>query len=187
MLKIWFFLGSILACSGGCDGNRFNDTTLPVGIHPAPDCQQEIGERVCNLVLMDQHDERWELYEHYKEVVLLDLSAMWCGPCQYAAMYAQSLEDDYSADGFQYVTVLVENFYGEGTSLSEVQFWGETFEITTAPVLQGTPDILDMNSAEGYPLEAYPMFVLIDPNLRMHWGMYGFDEEKIRSKIEELL
>ena len=34
--------------------------------------------------LMAKHGNEANLYDHYGKVIILDLSVMWCGPCQMA-------------------------------------------------------------------------------------------------------
>ena len=75
-----------------------------VGIHTDGVCGHAITDDICDLVLKDQNDETWRLYDFEGDIIVLDFSAMWCGPCQSAASTVQEMQDTYSSEGFQYVT-----------------------------------------------------------------------------------
>jgi thiol-disulfide isomerase/thioredoxin len=120
--------------------------------------------------------------------VLLDLSAMWCAPCQSAAATAQATQDDYASQGFHYVTILVVDAQNNTMDASEATHWANTFGITSAPVLQGSRDLLvSGGAAHGYPLSSWPTFVFLDRSQTVAYGIYGFNEAWIRQVVEGLL
>ncbi len=111
----------------------------PIGIMPTEDCMQvNIGDKVCNFRLEDQNGEVWDLYSHKGDIIVLDISAAWCYPCNVAAASAQALQDSYAKDNVQIVTVLVDGYIGatEPTS-DEIQRWTSEHNIQTSPVLRG--------------------------------------------------
>ena len=158
-----------------------------LGVHAANNCSQIPGQSICNLALKDQDDKIWQLHDLKGNVILLDFSAMWCGPCQNAAVTVQKTQDDYESEGFKYITVLVDDPTGETIELHDVQAWVDSYGINTATVLQGNRDLIDYNAVKGYPLISWPTFVFVDRDLNIYYGMHGFNEEFIRSKIEEML
>jgi thiol-disulfide isomerase/thioredoxin len=162
-------------------------TVVPLGFLET-DCGHNIGESACDFNLLDQKDNPWRLSEHVGDVVLLDLSAMWCAPCQSAAATAQRTQDDYASKGFHYVTILIVDAQNDTMDVSEAQHWADSFGITTAPVLQGSRDLLVSGGAQhGYPLSSWPTFVFLDRTHTVAYGIYGFNEEWIRNEIESLL
>jgi len=162
------------------------ETTL-FGIQTDGVCGHSIGDEICDLVLKDQNDDVWRLYDLKGDVIILDFSAMWCGPCQIAATTVQEIQDFYDAEGFEYITILIDDTSGDTVEMDEAKFWADTFGIETQPVLQGNRDMISSSTELGYPISSWPTFVFIDRDLNIHWGIYGYSEEYIRTVIEDML
>jgi len=177
---------SLLACTPALEVDSGAEEVV-LGVHASSNCNQIPGQSICNLALKDQDDKVWQLHSLKGNVVLLDFSAMWCSPCQSAATTVQKTQDDYESEGFSYITVLVDDPDGDTIELDDVQAWVNSYGINTATVLQGSRDLIDYNAIEGYPLASWPTFVFVDRDLNIYYGVYGFNEEFIRSKIEEML
>jgi peroxiredoxin len=162
----------------------------PIGIMPTEDCMQvNIGDKVCNFRLEDQNGEVWDLYSHKGDIIVLDISAAWCYPCNVAAASAQALQDSYAKDNVQIVTVLVDGYIGatEPTS-DEIQRWTSEHNIQTSPVLRGSREkMLDPSGQNGYILSAFPTYYYIDRDMRLYDAHIGFGDEYVRLKIEEKL
>ena len=166
----------------------------PVGVIPTDDCRQiNIGDKACNFTLFDQNGEIWELYDHEGEVILLDFSTAWCGPCHIAGYYTQGIQDDYADQGFKFVTVLLENEFGEPPSDRDINLWVTRHNVTTAPVLQASRELMidpqdgsvDEPGETGYLLAAFTTYIYIGRDLKFYAGHVGFSDEYIRQKIQE--
>ena len=48
----------------------------------------------------DQHGDEVSLWQFYGSVILLDISTMWCGPCQQIAREVDEPWKDYRDQGF---------------------------------------------------------------------------------------
>lgn len=208
MKSVLFLIGLMAACSG-CEPSKLEveegkvdsgadappePPADPAGVIPADDCQQiDVGDKACNFTLLDQNGELWELYDHEGEVILLDFSTAWCGPCQIAGNYTQGIQDDYADQGFQFITVLLENQYGEPPSEYDIDTWVHGHNVTSAPILQGSRELMidpqDGSVAEpgvtGYLLGAFPTYIYIGRDMKFYAGHVGFSEEYVRLKIEE--
>ena len=158
-----------------------------LGVYENDDCAHWVGDTPCNMVLKDQNDEYWELYSFKGNPIVIDFSVMWCGPCQSAADKAEELYDDYHSYGLEYVTVLVQDTSGEEPDLKDILIWVNDHGTEDSSVLQGLQDVVDYAGIEGYPLGSWPTFVFINRDMEVHWGMHGWNEDAVRSYIEEIL
>ena len=74
------------------------------------DCSQQVGDHPCGFTYADHNGEDIDLDDHHGKIIILDFSAMWCGPCQIAAMGIEDIQKKYG-NKIVYVTILVENLY----------------------------------------------------------------------------
>jgi len=192
------FLGIFLACTDTSTSDSasnhldqtqeevFDPSTVELGIQSG-DCVQHLGKRPCDIVLKDQNGDYFRLYDHEGDVILLDFSAGWCAPCKTAAATVQETQDRYGEYGFLYVTILIEDDQSNSTTQSFASEWAETYNIETAPVLQGSRELLDTPGINGYNLAGWPTFYVIDREMQLDSGLRGFNEEWIKFHIEQLL
>ena len=156
------------------------------GIINTDSCEQkQIGSSVCNMIFYDQNKEVWQLYDQEGKIIILDFSTAWCAPCQNAGHYIQPIQDDYS-EILEFVTVLVEGMSANPPTEVEINEWVTTHNITTAPVLYADRSVLDQTGETGYLVGGFPTYVFLDRELKIHSGAVGFNEQHVRSVIEEL-
>ena len=113
------------------------------------DCSQQIGDHPCDFMLMDQNGEEFNLYDHHGKIIIIDLSAMWCGPCQSAALEVEELQKKYG-DKIVYVTILIENVNYNPPTKADIKKWAKAFGIENATVLSGSRSMISKDPNIGW-------------------------------------
>jgi thiol-disulfide isomerase/thioredoxin len=197
-MRILLLLLSLAACPAKLESSAMSDDTTAeqppseppeFGVNERDDCDQAaIGSSVCNLVLLDQNGEVWELYDYTGKIIILDFSTVWCYPCQMAGHHTQPIQDDYAED-VVFVTLLIDGAtHGEPPTAAELTEWVNGHNITTAPVLQASRDyVMDPAGITGYLVGGYPTYVYIDHDMKIIKAHVGFSEEYMRSILDNLL
>ena len=149
-------------------------------------CGSGEGDNPCNIVAIDHNGDEFDMYANYGSLIVLDLSAMWCGPCNSAGAHAQEVQDMYAADDLIYVTVLVENQHGVPPSEADIQQWATTYGNTTSPVLPGDRGML-VSSGGSWELTSWPTFFYIDREMVIRDVDKGYSATEVIYSIEWLL
>jgi thiol-disulfide isomerase/thioredoxin len=149
-------------------------------------CSQNIGDHPCDFSLVDQNEKEFLLYDHIGKIIILDFSAMWCGPCQRAAYEVEDLQKRYDED-IVYVTILIENESGSPPTKYNIKRWADSYGIDTAPVLIGSRDFLSSDPLTGWTLDAWPQYHIIDKNMMLHMSFTGFSEGRLEMIIQDIL
>ncbi len=103
----------------------------------------EVGEVVPHESLLDQNGDTTDLWQFYGDVWVLDVSTIWCGPCQAMASTLQETADAYKDEGFVYVTILRQDLDGEVPEQDDLQYWVDSWEIVDQPVLSDASGFTD--------------------------------------------
>ena len=169
----WIILTMMMGCTPRID--------QPAG---ADECENSLGNVACDFAMMDQDGKTSTLYEHHGKIIILDFSAMWCGPCQFAALDADEIVEKYGSENVVYITILVENGSGNTPRLKDLQRWSDELGIDINPVLGGSRNWLEDS---GYYLEACPTFYILTPTMVIKEYQRGYRKSAIEAAIENLL
>jgi thiol-disulfide isomerase/thioredoxin len=150
------------------------------------DCGGLIGDRACNFSLMDQTGSDWTLHDHHGSIIILDFSAMWCGYCQKAAIIAQEIQDKYARDNVVWVTILLQNNYGQQPTLKDLNAWADEFEMSSSPVVSGNSEMIDTSAKDGYNVNTWPGLVIIDRDMKIIHELKGWNEMQVKFWLEQL-
>ncbi len=170
----------LLSCAHKLNGSQ-DSSSQPLIVDQAT-CGSEVGQQPCQLVLMDQNGNDFDLYAQFPSPIVVDVSASWCGWCMVAAEKAQSTQDKY---GITYVTVLVQDIQGQTPDISDLQSWSSTYGITTAPVVAG--DISMVSSTGDWYVTGFPTFFFIDETMTVKYVLPGWSESRVEQYIQDIL
>lgn len=142
------------------------------------------GQVVPDFRLSDPFGQQVSLWQFYGEVVALDLSTMWCAPCQDLAGDAEETYQDYRDQGFLYVTVLAEDAQGGAPDQADLQQWVEYFDLTS-PVLSDAEK--QWSGLVGANIE-YPRVWVVGRDLRVHTALpTAPTDAALRTAVEAVL
>jgi thiol-disulfide isomerase/thioredoxin len=159
--------------------------TWPVAAPPADLVGEGFtaGDLVPDFRLVDQFGDEVSLWQFYGDVIVLDISTMWCSPCRDLAETTAETQEDYEAEGFMYLTILPENVEGENPTPEDVVAWVETFEIASPVVAD--PD--KGYTAGAVPDGTYPVVLVIDRDMRVYADIAPPTDAVLRDTVEEIL
>ena len=150
-------------------------------------CSGEIGSHACNFEMFDQYSNKFELYDYYGSIIILDFSTMWCAACQHAAQKAQGVHDAYKGLGVIWVTILLQDLNGNPVTETGAIQWATAFNITDSPVLVGDVDIADPNQRGSFRINLLPTFVIIDRDMSVHYYMDGWNNKRLLDQVDALI
>ncbi len=141
------------------------------------------GQVFPDLRVRDQHGDDVSLWQFYGMVIALDISTMWCGPCQQLAVEVDHTWKDYRDEGFIYITMLPEDQLGQVPDQADLNVWADNFNIT-APVVAD-----DQGYAyEIAPDQAWPRILVIGRDMKVVEDRVSPAEDAtIRATIEAAL
>ena len=151
-------------------------------------CATLMGRQVCDFTAIDENGDEVHLYDLMGAPVIIDISAMWCAPCQRAAAEVQEVQDAYPE--LAYLTILIENLQGDDPTAEDLQLWEAEFRIDSAPVWGSNRDLITSNPAEiegKLFLTSWPTFYFLDAELRVVGYQKGFSSEIVEGWAEELI
>ena len=141
------------------------------------------GDVVPEFRLRDQFGDQVSLWQFYGEVILLDVSTVWCSPCQKLAEDTAETYHDYKDDGFTYVTVLQEDIDGTDLDLEEINEWVDAYDIISPVLDDDTKDGTGAAVSQGQ----YPAVIVINRRLKVVERVNPPEDSSVREAIESVL
>lgn len=100
--------------------NRWPQGTPPTGLVASG---MGVGQVAYDVRGLDQHGDEFSLWQLYGNVILFDVSTMWCRPCQQLASGTENTWRLFRDEGFVYVTVLIQDLQNGDVTVDELQTW----------------------------------------------------------------
>jgi len=141
----------------------------------------------------DQFGDQVSLWQFYGLTTLVDISTMWCAPCQELGMHAEALYQNYRDRGFMHLTVLHEDVSNAEVDETELNQWAGlpalgdgAYDVITAPVIEDFKG--RSGSIEAIRSNQYPVVLLIGPDLKVIKRIEPpITEEAIEAELEAIL
>lgn len=131
----------------------------------------EVGQLNPNWTLTDQNGEVVELRDFYGQVVVVDLSSEWCGPCIDAAPVLDSFYRENLERGFVVLQILLEGV--ENNSEPVPERWIRGTGVTYPVMVDHSPGDYTVTEVAQYYIDVpgasydIPSFTLIDRQQRI--------------------
>lgn len=142
------------------------------------------GERAPNWTLIDQNGDELSFHQLAGMVVVVDVSAGWCGPCNQAAGVAEAWYQARRDDGVMMVHLMIEDTRSQPADTAFCAEWAEEYGLTF-PV--GTEDegVYDALFDEGL-IQGVPAYLVYDRDLRLQAAWAGYSPELLDDAVDQL-
>lgn len=149
----------------------------------------DYDEVLPNISFSDQFGNPVELHQFYGMVILMDLSAGWCGPCQTVAEEAQEMWEDDREEGFIILHVMIDDYAFSGNpDQAFLDDWAYSFGLDFPVMAQSKGDISEELYQNGIYEGAIPFMMLIDRDMNIDQAYTGSgNESTITKRIGQLV
>lgn len=193
-------LVSLGLTASGCVPRLYSDDFGDTNIEPCaweaptnrwpsrdPGCPEDpTGYAAGNLIpdfrLPDQYAETVALWQFTGQITVVDISTMWCAPCQELAESTEDLWTTYRDQGVVITTVLPQDVSGNPPDDADLNEWADGFGIT-APVIGD-----DMTWATGaVPDNQFPVLLIVGRDLRIRERVTTISHQALEDAVERAL
>jgi peroxiredoxin len=141
-----------------------------------------VGQVVPDVRMPDQFGEEVSLWQFSGQVLLFDVSTMWCAPCQELAQGTQASIEYYADDPFTYLTILQENVESQPPEHEDLIRWADTFGIAGPVTADG-----DKQTARAVIQGQYPAVLVIGPDLTVLERVNPPNDEEVHNAVDRAL
>ena len=142
------------------------------------------GERMPDWTLTDQFGEPLAMHRLASMVVVVDVSAGWCGPCNQAAGVAEDWYQAHRSDGVMLVHLMTEDYRNEPADTAFAAEWASEYGLTF-PVGTESQGVYDALYDEGL-IQGIPTYLVYDRDLKLSAAWSGYSAEYLDEAVEQL-
>lgn len=174
---------AILLFRAGNDSSSTPVEGTEPAAEPGTTLGTRIGQKASGFTLTNQNGEEVSLHDFEGKVILLDISAAWCGPCRAEARDAGPLFSELKDQGLAIITVLVENAEGNPPTVADLREWVGAFELDF-PVLGDTRnEVWNLYNED----DSVPLNLIIDRNLTIRYKQAGYNRVQVENELKKIL
>jgi hypothetical protein len=150
-----------------------------------------VGQTALDIRGTDARGDVVSLWQFYGTTVLVDISTMWCSPCQELGVGSEAVYQAYKDRGFMYLTVLHENVENEPPTPEDLELWAtlpasapdaeHPYTEVTAPIIADPEG--QSGSIQAVQANQYPVLLLIGPTMKVEQRI----EPALESRVIEVL
>ena len=144
------------------------------------------GQTAPDFLLVDQYGDMVSLWQFYNHIVVVDVSTMWCAPCQEIATGTEELAQHYPEE-LVYVTILHEDVHAEPPDVEDPNTWAETFGITAPILADGVEGDEGNQTSAAVLVGSYPAILVLDRDLTVAERVNSPDHALLEEAVANLL
>lgn len=176
MVRRLLLLGLVLTTAAGCsprnplqDGGE-EEPRSPIDENGWPSVLPEyddyegtgaqVGDKLWDFTEVDQCGAEARFAQLLGHVIVLDVSSVWCGPCNEAAAESAHTWELMQEIGPSYfVTLLAQNQVGGQAAVSDARMWADSYDIEYPVFIDG-----DEANRTRWGIQNFPVFFFIAPD-----------------------
>jgi len=133
----------------------------------------EVQEIATNFSAKNQNSQDVSLYDFHGQVILIDFTADWCGPCREKAETAEQFYQKYKDKGFIYILIVIEG---------DPAIWAYTYGLTFPVLNDNSQTIYNI-----YRKTSIPLPHVLDRNCTIRYKKEGWNKSEVEEIINKYL